>query len=77
VLIFQIIGKIEDVENIAAGASIRDRRRLRKSYGGARWRKQKGFARVRLADGSEHDAELHWYESHGIGKREMRIKRLF
>jgi len=30
VLIFKIIGKIEDIENIAAGASIRDRRRLRK-----------------------------------------------
>jgi hypothetical protein len=31
---------------------------------------------VRLEDGSECDAELHWYEAHGIGKREMRVKEL-
>ena len=45
-------------------------------YGGGRWRKLKGFARVRLSDGSECDAELHWYEAHGIGKREMKVKEL-
>ncbi len=46
-------------------------------YGKGRWRKLKGVGRVRLADGSECDAELHWYEAHGIGKKEMKVKQLF
>jgi hypothetical protein len=28
-----------------------------------------------LANGHIHRAELHWYEAHGIGKREMKRKR--
>ena len=39
-----------------------------------RWRKRKGLATVRLRDGTVHRAEVHWYEAHGIGKREMKIK---
>jgi hypothetical protein len=35
----------------------------------------KGKALVRLADGTVRQAELHWFEAHGIGKRKMRIKR--
>jgi hypothetical protein len=31
-------------------------------------------ATVRLLDGSIHSAEVHWYEAHGIGRREMKIK---
>jgi len=27
-------------------------------------------------DGTIHLAELHWYEAHGIGKKETKIKRL-
>jgi len=48
---------------------------LRKRYGKGRWRKLKGKALVRLADGRVRRAELHWFEAHGIGKRKMRIKR--
>jgi hypothetical protein len=44
-------------------------------YGRGRWRKLKGKALVRLADGTVRHAELHWFEAHGIGKRKMRIKR--
>jgi formylglycine-generating enzyme required for sulfatase activity len=33
-------------------------------WGRGRWRKLKGIGRVRLPDGSEHDAELHWYEQY-------------
>jgi hypothetical protein len=29
---------------------------------------------VRLADGTIYEAEIHWYEAHGIGKREFKIK---
>jgi hypothetical protein len=48
-----------------------------KNYGSGRWRKLKGFARVRFPDdGEEFEAELHWYEAHGIGRVEMKIKDL-
>jgi len=77
VIVFELLGKIEGVETIAAGSRIHDIRRLRRMYGAGRWRKVKGFARVRLADGTECDAELHWYEAHGIGKKEMKVKELF
>jgi hypothetical protein len=34
----------------------------------------KGFATVRLPNGTQPRVELHWYEAHGIGKRDMKIK---
>jgi hypothetical protein len=77
VIIFELIGKIENIEIIAIGSKIYDLARLRKMYGKGRWRKLKGVGRVRLADGSEGDAELRWYEAHGIGKKEMKVKYLF
>lgn len=71
---FEIIGKIRDIEPMAAGRAIRDLARLRKHYGRGRWRKLKGFATVRLTDGTIHTAEVHWYEAHGIGRKECKIK---
>jgi hypothetical protein len=73
---FEIIGDLSAVETIATGSGIREIARLRKRYGRGRWRKRKGIARVRLADGAIVRAELHWYEATGIGKREFKIKRL-
>ena len=72
---FEIVGEITVVETIATGQRIRDLRRLRRSYGKGRWRKVKGIARVRLVTGRIRLAELHWYEAHGIGKREIKRKR--
>jgi hypothetical protein len=72
---FEIIGDITDVEVIAVGSSIREIARLRKFYGRGRWRKLKGIALVRLPDDTARKAEIHWYEAHGIGKREFKIKR--
>lgn len=72
---FEIIGKIENIEIIAAGTSIRDIRRLQKQFGVGRWRKLKGIATVRLFDGRIKKAEIHWYEAHGIGKKKIKIKR--
>lgn len=68
-------GPLRDVEVIATGSSIRDLPRLRKIYGYARWRKLKGVTSVRLGDGSIRLAEVHWYEAHGFGKKELKIKR--
>lgn len=72
---FEIIGSITDVETIAVGSSIRILPVLCKQYGSGHWRKLKGIATVRLADGTMRPAEVHWFEAHGIGKRKMRIKR--
>jgi hypothetical protein len=72
---FEIIGTVADIEVIAAGVGLRERRRLWKAYGRGSWKKRKGIADVRLADGVITTAELHWYEAHGIGKKEFKIKR--
>ncbi|HLG17819.1 MAG TPA: hypothetical protein VJH03_25480 [Blastocatellia bacterium] len=72
---FEIIGEISGIETMATGSAIRDIRRLRRLYGRGRWRKLKGVAQVRLASGRIRLAELHWYECHGVGKKEMRRKR--
>jgi hypothetical protein len=72
---FQIIGSLEDVEIIAVKHSIRDPKFLERIYGKARWRKLKGIAKVQLENGRIHLAEVHWYEAHGVGKRQMKIKR--
>ena len=69
-----IISEIERIEQIAAGGKIRDIMRLRRQYGGGRWRKLKGFATVRLQNGNIRKAELHWYEAHGIGRKKIKIK---
>jgi hypothetical protein len=71
----EIVGKIEAIEVIATGGRIKDIMRLRKQYGPGRWRKLKGIADIRLENGQIRQAELHWYEAHGIGKRKMKIKR--
>ncbi len=73
---FEIVGEISQVETFAVASGIREIARLRRIYGRGRWRKRKGIARVRLADGSFHLAELHWYEAAGIGRKEFKIKHL-
>jgi len=75
VVFFEIRGEIAEVETFAVGASIRELPRLRKIYGKGRWRKRKGIAPVKLPNGTIRQAELHWYEASGIGKKEFKIKR--
>jgi len=74
---FEIVGEITDIETIAGGRSVRERARLRKRYGQGRWRKFKGVACVRLVDGALLLAEIHWYEAHGIGRKEFKLKLPF
>lgn len=71
---FEIISEITRIQTIAVGRQIRDLVRLRKIYGKGRWRKLKGVAQVRLRSGRIRLAELHWYEAHGIGRKEMKRK---
>lgn len=72
---FEIIGDIRRVRTIATGRGIRELARLQRVYGQGRWRKRKGEAEVRLESGAVRTAELHWYDAHGVGKREFKIKR--
>jgi hypothetical protein len=74
---FELASEITEIETIAAGTGVRDRARLRKQYGKGRWRKLKGVAKVRLKSGRIRLAEVHWYEAHGIGKREFKLKLPF
>jgi len=71
---FDVVGDITRAQTIATGSGIRELDRLRKRYGRGRWRKRKGFAEIRLPSGEIVQAELHWYEATGIGKRELKIK---
>ena len=72
---FKIIGHIKNIESIASGHGIQNLKRLNRIYVNTNWRKLKGICRVKLSDGTILDAEVHWYEGHGIGKKEIKIKR--
>ena len=72
---FELLSKISDIEPIALAGQIRDIAKLRRKYGVGRWRKLKGIATIRLRNGRVRVAELHWYEAHGIGRKEMKRKR--
>jgi hypothetical protein len=71
---FEVIGQITEVERIGRGPGVKALTYLRKAYGQGRWRKLKGKATVRLPNGAVRKVELHWYEAHGIGKRDIKIK---
>jgi hypothetical protein len=59
---FKVVGQIRDVETIATGGSIRELRRLRKHYGGRRWRKRKGVASIECP-------MVAWYEPKYTGTK--------
>ena len=72
---FDILEEIANVQIIAVGKRIRELPRLEKQYGEGRWRKMKGEAKIRLRNGRVVKAEVHWYEAHGIGRKEFKRKR--
>ncbi len=74
--LFEAIGDVEQVEVIVKGPSLRQRARLRAEFGQGRWRKLKGLATVRYPNGKTVRVELHWYEAHGIGRRNLKVKRV-
>ena len=73
---FEILGEIRDIETIATGRGVYIRRYLERTYGKGRWRKRKGRATVQLADGTVCEAEIHWFEAHGVGRKDFKIKRV-
>ena len=72
---FEILSEIRERETIATGRRVYIRRYLERTHGRGRWRKMKGLATVRLADGTICDAEVHWFEAHGVGRKDFKIKR--
>ena len=73
---FTILSEIRSVETIASGHGVHDLHILTKRFGRGNWRKLKGFAVARFANGTTAEVELHWYEAHGIGKRWQKVKRV-
>jgi len=73
---FEILGEIRDIETIAAGRGVHLRRYLERTYGTGRWRKMKGLATVQLSNGDICEAEIHWFEARGIGRKDFKIKRV-
>lgn len=71
---FEVISDVYEIVPIAQGMGVRDRSRLNRLYGRGRWRKLEGWAYIRLLSGRIRRAELHWYEAHGVGKRELKRK---
>lgn len=74
---FEIVTKIQHIETIATGRSIRELANLRKLFGRGNWRKCKGMTTVRFSNGIIARAEVHWYEAHGIGRRKEKIKKFW
>jgi hypothetical protein len=72
---FEIIRNISGPELIAEGHGIQELSRLGKKYRPGRWRKLKCRAVIEL-EGKIWLAELHWYELHGLGRVETKVKRL-
>jgi hypothetical protein len=73
---FEILGEISEIETIATGRGVYIRRYLERTYGKGRWRKMKGIGTVQLAGSIIYKAEIHWFEAHGIGRKDFKIKRL-
>lgn len=73
---FEIINEIKNIETIATGRGVYIRHYLNRTYGRGRWRKLKGIATVRLVNGMVCMAEIHWFEAHGIGRRDFKIKKV-
>jgi hypothetical protein len=70
------MASISRIETIAIGRGVRELSRLQRVYGPGRWRRLKGIARVRIEGGRLFEAEVHWYEAAGVGRKEFKIKRI-
>lgn len=68
--------KVTNIRKIADGRGIREVGRLVEQYGGKakNWLKRSGDADVVTTSGNVRRAEVHWYEAHGVGKVEFKVK---
>ncbi len=75
---FKVISAITHIQLIAKGTGVDIRQHLNRTYAGGRkvnWRKLKGIAIVEYSNGERWEVELHWFEAHGIGRRDEKDKR--
>ncbi len=83
----EVIGQITNIEIIAVGNKIRILPFLYRNFGTRykgsilpfvrrkfRWRKLKGVPQVKLNNGEIRLAEIHWFETRGVGEIYLRIK---
>jgi hypothetical protein len=73
-LLVEVLGPIRAVQIIASSRRLRVHRELGAKFGGRNWRKLKGVALVRDSNDEIYEAEIHWYECHGVGRRPFKIK---
>ena len=73
---FEVLGEIRDIETIPTGRGVRITNHLEHTFGKGHWRKMKGTATVELADGTICEAEIHWFEAHGIGRKDFKVKKV-
>ncbi len=69
-----ILSDITQIETIASGMGVHVRDHLNRKYGRGRWRKLKGVAFIRDDYGNPRLAEIHWFDAHGIGRRDFKRK---
>ena len=75
--------KVTDIELIARGNGIKKVQSLINDYprqDGSKttasdWTKKKGNGTVVDSEGKQRDAELHWYECKGLGKKKFKVKK--
>ena len=72
---FELVGDLTEVETIATGRGIRELPRLRRLYGRGALEENERRRTDPPEAGRIRLAELHWYEAHGIGKKEVKRKR--
>ncbi len=65
-----------DLKGYTDGRGIREVNRLVDQYGSKakKWLKCSGYADVVTMSGNVRRAEIHWYEAHGVGKVEFKVK---
>ena len=72
---FRILGSLRNIQIIATGQGVRIAGFLKALYGGSRWRKMNSLAVIEDEYGYFGNAEIHWYEAHGIGKVRWKVKK--
>ena len=76
IILPKLLSEITDIELIAEGSGIRNLFSLKRQFGGKNWRKNKGKVYIEDEIGQRRLVEVHWYEAHGIGRKEFKVKRL-
>ena len=72
---FDVRGSISSIETIAEGNAIRDLPRSQGRTAQVGGESAKASRQSSWLPGPYIAYELHWYEAHGIGRKELKIKR--